>query len=417
MTTEFHPSQYDALANACRAAQVQSWVCASAVSLCLGLLTVSSHPALKLMASTGMIASAVVAQPSRQTYRKLRGMVRDGEDVSAAAYQQYLWQALAPKQSIKGWVNQPESAEIPALPIDDLVSYPSVLLWGAQGSGKTSTAAYLLHRKLEAGHQIKVLDPHAEYGQWQGLEVIGAGMDYEAVDAAIAEFIHTVKERYQIRAQQITTFPALTLFCDEFTNWSARCKQSGELFKLSVSDIRKVNASVLYVSHARTLTGLGDAKGMAATRDSGLLEVFLETQVDRPSGKAIPAMKGTIKYPGQEPKPIRLEPWMKGRMDFSRDVFPASSDPIQPHELDEANTLEDMPDDCRHILQFARDKDWFTVRELKAGKRPLKGKSTEDLKCFLEVLNQSGWLDCQQVNTSTQYRLLPGLQAVVDDWG
>jgi hypothetical protein len=52
----------------------------------------------------------------------------------------------------------------------DLMNYPSILVYGPQGAGKTSTAAWLIRERIKQHHQIKVLDPHRSFGQWDGLE-------------------------------------------------------------------------------------------------------------------------------------------------------------------------------------------------------------------------------------------------------
>jgi hypothetical protein len=446
MTIEFHPSQYDSLSNACRASQLQSWACAITAMLLIGITASTRNMTYKLLASGGTLAAVAISQPSRRTWRKLRGMVRDGEDLSAAAYQQYLWEALKPRQMIEATIVEPEP-EVPLLPIDSLIAYPSILIYGGQGSGKTSLAAYLLQKRKEAGHAITVLDPHAGHAQWDGLRVVGAGMQHGEIDSEITAFIKRVEASYTEHREKPTQFNPSTIFVDEFTNLASRCKNAGELFKSGVSDLRKINQHLLIVSHARTLAGLGDARGMAKTRDNGLLEVFLEVDIDLVTGKAKPAMTGTIKYPGKEPMPIRLEPWMKGGMDFSR-IQPAIADspisnlpetatplerlealiqmetisPEMPKDelldqLTEAISLDEMPEDCRIILKFSRDKEWFSARDLKRNRRQFRDKSTDELKHLLLLLNQAEWLECQHDDNTPKFRLISGLGELVDDWG
>ena len=59
-----------------------------------------------------------------------------------------------------------------------LTNYPSVLIYGAPGSGKTTFAEQEVKRRLEAGHRVIICDPHAAYGAWAGCEVVGGGMNY-----------------------------------------------------------------------------------------------------------------------------------------------------------------------------------------------------------------------------------------------
>jgi hypothetical protein len=454
MSAEFHPSQYDSLSNAHRAAQLQSWTCAIAAMLLIGATAATNNQSVKLLTSAGTLAACAIAQPSRRTCRKLKGLIRDGEDISAAAYQQYLWEAFKPRQVIEAQIIEPEP-EIPLLPVDSLIGYPSILIHGAQGSGKTSLAAYILQRRREVGHAVTVLDPHAGFGQWEGLRVVGAGMDFGAIDEEIDGFIGSVKDSYSQHRAKPTQFAPATLFVDEFTNLASRAKNAGELFKSGVSDLRKINKHLLIVSHARTLAGLGDARGMAKTRDNGLLEIFLDVDLDVASGSAKPALSGTIKYPGKDPMPIRLAPWMRGSMTFTQpalpeqgrplaemalqDLIPESTAPTTPQdkleaifsqdvvsdempkdelldELTDASSVDEMPEDCRQILLFARDRDWFTTKELKAGKKSLRNISSAQLNQLLDLLEQAGWLEGQPIRNTRQYRLIPGFSDWVDLW-
>lgn len=190
------------------------------------------------------------------------------------------------------------ASELSRLP--NMTNYPSVLIYGAQGSGKSSFAGNEIKNRLAAGHQAIVLDPHAAYGAWSGCEVIGGGMDYEAIDSRLKWFSDEVGKRYKvIQTQPNPRFKPLTLVCDEFTNWASRCDSSGEFFKTALSDIRKAECYVLIVSHTRTLPGLGDAKGMAALRDAALLEIELLGELDPVTGKAVPKFEAWVKLPGQ----------------------------------------------------------------------------------------------------------------------
>ncbi len=94
-------------------------------------------------------------------------------------------------------------------------------------------------------------------------------------------------------------FEPITFVCDEFTNWASRCKSSGEFFQAALSDVRKAEMFVIFVSHARTLKGLGNAAGMADTRDASLLEIETLGRIDPESGKAVPRLEAMVKLPGQ----------------------------------------------------------------------------------------------------------------------
>ena len=233
----------------------------------------------------------------------------------------------------------PTTAQSPTIPTEyawaqDLIHYPAVLIYGAQGSGKTSFAAWLIRQRLKAGHTVDVLDPHRKFGQWKGLTVYGDGMDYVDIDRAMSNFAKRVKVHYQRHSQQPNYNPPYrTTVAEEFTHWASRCDNSADFFGTALSDIRKVNECVVFVSHARTMTGLGNAKGLADTRDASLLELELEAKVDPETGEAVPALKGKLKYPGGKTIAVEIATWMKGEMDFTSLVSP----PVEPAPAPESH--------------------------------------------------------------------------------
>jgi hypothetical protein len=194
---------------------------------------------------------------------------------------------------------EPEASRTigPKMPV--LTNYPSVLIYGAPGSGKTTFAEQEVKRRLEAGHRVIVCDPHAAYGAWQGCEVVGGGMNYSVIDAKLEWFAEEVKRRYKlIESQPNPQFQPLTLVCDEFTNWAGRCSAAGEFFQSALSDIRKAKMFGLIVSHTRTMAGLANAAGMAKLRDEALLEIELLGQQCPKTGNAVPRYEAVVKLPG-----------------------------------------------------------------------------------------------------------------------
>jgi RecA/RadA recombinase len=193
-----------------------------------------------------------------------------------------------------------ESQSTDGAKIPKLIWYPSVLVYGAPGSGKTFFSEQEVGKRLAAGHRVVVLDPHAAYGAWQGCEVIGGGMDYPAIDAKLAWFSDEVAKRYKVvQSTPNPKFQPLTFVCDEFTRWGGKCPNSTDFFEQLVTDIRKVEMFGLIISHTRTLAGLANAKGFASLRDEALLEVEILGNKDEETGRATPRFEAKIKLPGQ----------------------------------------------------------------------------------------------------------------------
>jgi hypothetical protein len=152
-----------------------------------------------------------------------------------------------------------------------------------------------------------VLDPHAELGQWEGLEVIGAGMDYNAIDKFMGWYFTECQQRYKLLRlegrEAVKKLGSICLVAEELTNYSGRCKNSGEFIKACLSDNRKIFLNCVFISHNRTLATLGNAKGMAQTRDDS----FLELHCIPPSGGS--PRRWEIKYPGGDFQPVEVPNW------------------------------------------------------------------------------------------------------------
>jgi hypothetical protein len=196
---------------------------------------------------------------------------------------------------------------MPMLAIDSLVNCPALIIYGGQGSGKTTLVKGIANRRSESGHQIVVLDPHGSPAHWGGFKLVGAGMKYEQLAIALDNFNKTVKRRYELFEQGETNFEHITYVCDEFTNWATRLPEetASEFLKSSLSDIRKVNVHVIYIAHSNTLEILGKSKGLATMRDSGAiqLQLFILSSSD---GTSRPRGDGLITYIGQEPQAVQI---------------------------------------------------------------------------------------------------------------
>jgi len=311
--------------------------------------------------------SAYQMATTQNRYKKLaEADERAFEDELESAYceslgispqeQQALLTGTATLESISNPGDKVDSvATTPELPdqrvgpkIPKLIWYPSVLVYGAPGSGKTFFSEQEVVKRLEAGHRVIVLDPHAAYGAWQGCEVVGGGMDYAAIDAKLAWFSEEVAKRYKtVQSQPNPKFQPLTFVCDEFTRWGGKCPNSTDFFEQLVTDIRKVEMFGLIISHTRTLAGLANAKGFASLRDEALLEVEILGNKDEETGRATPRFEAKIKLPG-EPLPdrklVKLErkpaPTAPTTAPDSTDTTPsltplldkAFSDSHQPHQ-------------------------------------------------------------------------------------
>jgi hypothetical protein len=167
-----------------------------------------------------------------------------------------------------------------------------LLIYGQQGAGKTTYVDMEINERKKLGHQILVFDTHREYGAWDGLEVVGDGMDYEAIDTELANVNSLIKSRYQQRATVKGFNPQpMTIVCEEFTDWAIKCQSSDEFFLSALKDCRKVRIHVIFVAHARTMSVLTKKSGMSVMFENGSTKLEIlgkpsATGVTIPSGFA-----------------------------------------------------------------------------------------------------------------------------------
>jgi hypothetical protein len=194
--------------------------------------------------------------------------------------------------------------------------------------------------KVRAGHQVILLDPHAANHEWKGIRHIGAGMDYPAIAEFLQWYLDEIERRYQefnrsglteedwqqsLRQQQRIT----SVVSEEMTNWADRLPGDigSRFFKSAMSDSRKVLMPPLFVAHDRTLTALGDAKGIARLRDAALLELELIPTIHPTTRKPVSSGQDKLKLPGHaEWLPVTLPQIERKITDFTH----WSSPPNQP---------------------------------------------------------------------------------------
>ncbi|MFG6097345.1 hypothetical protein SPB21_18920 [Leptothoe sp. ISB3NOV94-8A] len=170
---------------------------------------------------------------------------------------------------------------LPKLDPTELIYPPITLVWGGQGSGKTTLANKTIYIAVERGYLVCVADPHYALGDWPGLPVYGKGANYEECDLVMLAILELSNQRYQERVEKGTKeheFQQLLVVLEEFTDWSDECSNSAEFIKKACKDFRKVGIHVLMVAHNDTIAATGGAKGNkeAFNKSSLQIESFSE---------------------------------------------------------------------------------------------------------------------------------------------
>jgi len=178
--------------------------------------------------------------------------------------------------------------------INGLHEVNCLLIYGEQGSGKTTFVEAEVKARQELGHEVIVLDPHRKYGAWDGLEVTGDGRDYRAIDEALLDLQQLIDNRYtQYSTVKDFEPKPITVICEEFTQWNDKCQNSDAFFSTALSDVRKVRIHVLFVAHGDTLGNLTKKSGMGKNRDLGMTKLELIGKAS-PTGKTVPSGRGNL---------------------------------------------------------------------------------------------------------------------------
>ncbi|PZV06621.1 MAG: hypothetical protein DCF22_23405 [Leptolyngbya sp.] len=187
------------------------------------------------------------------------------------------------------------------------------LIWGGQGSGKTSMVRAIAADKLKHGQQVAVLNPHGNAAGWQGMQLIGAGKNYSAVEIFMGRYLALIKERYQFfESADVTEDEFLeqllregkirSTICEELSGWSTNVDQTllHEFIRTALTESRKVGLPMILVAHDPSLEFVGLKKG-ARLRDKGVVVAEMEPGIaDLDNGILKATGKGKLQLPGQK---------------------------------------------------------------------------------------------------------------------
>jgi hypothetical protein len=168
-------------------------------------------------------------------------------------------------------------------------------------------ALELLRRRQASGHQVIALDPHAHPAKWPGCEVVGGGLNFGQIEAAIEQLQRLREQRYeQIRTGAIEPckFPPITFVMEELTDWKSEVGNV-DLLILKAGDYRKANIHLLMVTHGDSMSQIGAPTGSNEIIKNCVtkLRLFSKPGAD---GKPIPAFKGELAYPLQAPIAVSI---------------------------------------------------------------------------------------------------------------
>lgn len=202
----------------------------------------------------------------------------------------------------------------------DLLLMRSLLLVGAQGSGKTTLARYLMDQKIARGQAVLVVNPHGTKGQWGSqVKLVGGGRNYWQISEFMSWYMDELDSRYErlhdsgmdedsFIQKLVQEGRIISPICEEMSSW--QCNLDKELMHKFVmtglTESRKVVMPIIQISHSRNLSFVGLKEG-ADLRDAGLIQVVLDPPITGEGGRPISTGKATIYVPGGDTIRVRFD--------------------------------------------------------------------------------------------------------------
>lgn len=206
--------------------------------------------------------------------------------------------------------------------IKELIEYPAVKIYGAQGGGKTSKAGFLVAEHLKKGDRVEIADPLAKAGMWKGLKVYGRGENYVEVAQGLSAFTKEASRRLQKRGIVEGYDPLLHeqgwfLVCDEMTDWEDGVdpKVMKDFISACTQKLRQAGMGVIFISHGDTQATGGGAKanrGKSKTMDI----TFRKLEVTSVSDPSVPgglrcSGQAFLYIPYKEKQTVIVPRWMQ----------------------------------------------------------------------------------------------------------
>jgi len=145
------------------------------------------------------------------------------------------------------------------LPVDLMESIQGkhVLIVGDTGTGKSTIAQHIAQSLAST---VKVYDPDASPTEWEGLNVVGRGGDFGAIDAAMADDLLEMTDRITARATSGDNANAgkeLCLIAEEFPLLKDECSMASEWLGKIARRGRKPKMLLCILSQSDTVQALG----------------------------------------------------------------------------------------------------------------------------------------------------------------
>ena len=259
MIENLHPSQLHHYLQMSQRAKLASWGClvASILLLSIGASLRGEALQYKPWVLSAGVASLAVGSSQRKTVKQLATVLGDIELVSRLNFQ--FWVREKTKATAPLIVN------VPALGGDwqpsnlitnivDAIASKQIRIVAPSGAGKSTLAQYLAYM---VGGGVKVYEPEGTPDDWLGLEVVGKGENWDAINDAMGEDLIDLSTQLKTRTEKGDAalagtdrvyigeeYPEIRTLCDNADEWlerHARRGRKGRRFLILISQFDKVS--------------------------------------------------------------------------------------------------------------------------------------------------------------------------------
>lgn len=151
--------------------------------------------------------------------------------------------------------------------IVDAISGKQVMIIGEMGSGKSTVAQYLAY---SVGGSVKVYECEGTPNDWQGLEVVGKGEDWDSINESMIGDLDDLTNQMQLRREKGDNALLGTekvIICEEYPELVNRVKKSGEWLDRHARRGRKAKRFTVLLSQYDRVAAWG-LEGKADLQDA-----------------------------------------------------------------------------------------------------------------------------------------------------
>ena len=136
-------------------------------------------------------------------------------------------------------------------PITDVITAiegKQVMVIGEMGTGKSTLAQYLAYT---IGGTIKVYECEGTPEDWQGLDVVGKGEDFDAIEAGMQSDLEDLSSQLKIRNERgdnALVGSERVIICEEYPELVSKCESSGEWLERHARRGRKARRFTILLS-------------------------------------------------------------------------------------------------------------------------------------------------------------------------